>query len=179
MYKKILLTIMIFSFIFIPNAQAVTIYNCTADYVTTNITAIQNGNYREIFYNNISCNGLECADNGLECNSNQNVDPVLLLAIGVVLGLVAFVFGYLSVAMADKHYPLQLVFLGVSILTLITDLAILLGAFTYTQSGLSVVLAGHYTLLMWMFYFFVAYSVLMIIIEILRSFEKLPQSWSK
>lgn len=145
---KFLISILILSLFLIPNVSATInpIYNCTDSYLTTNISGIIDGDWTEIFWNNVSC-PFGCAENGLECNSPQNVDMASVSLSSIIFMVLAIVFFLMSNQVKGDFWPMKYLFLFIGFVYMLLAVALIGGMFIFGQNNISnLVWMGWYVL---------------------------------
>ena len=91
-----------------------------------------------------------CADNGVECKTPKNVSDGFFLAAGLGLSVIAAMFAFYGTKAKDK--PFQILFIGSSILTLLS----MVGLFTgFSMANQSQVLSAILQVQQMVFYVFV------------------------
>ena len=152
MTRKILYFVIVLFFLMIlPTSQAtMTSRNCTAGYAWTNMTLyINDGNVTNMVVNSVpvKCQ-YGCAPDGLDCAEPVQNDSGVMLTIGIILGVVSFLFIYLAknLEFGGKKYswPLTYLFVFAALLFIVINVGLLAGYNTLTQTTITTILEMGY-----------------------------------
>jgi hypothetical protein len=147
--------------------------NCTGSYAWENMTWVFNGTAYVFNSVPVYC-AFGCAASGLECAEPVGMDSGSLMAIGVVIGIVAFLFAYIAKNMqwgGPKYsWPLQVMFLFGSLLFIVIDVGLLAGYPLFTINNTGPVLITGYMLTV---FFVIVAAFFLFILLIIKGTESM------
>jgi len=129
-------------------------YSCVNGYLETNITAIVDGEYTEIYYSNVSCSPYDCAYNGIECDSPDNVDKVgvtINSGIFMIAAIIMLLMSYYTRA-EDKYWlSMKYLYLAVGFLLMINSAGLVSGIFEFGPNSFTTLSWNSYLLILMTF----------------------------
>ena len=111
---------------------------------------------------------------------NQQAPSDFFFAVAIAFSIIAFMFAYLSVKFSDEHWPLQILFILISIGFVVIAVFTIAGYSTLTGNNLNDVLLNGYTIGVWVIVIVALYFIVLFLYNLLLEMtnKKKKRRWS-